>query len=148
MLNPKIQVERLSVYSIEDARALGQLSTYLYHDDPGTPIEKVFIEEIIKSPRSDILVTRHKGQIVGKGTVNLMTTELYRKVHLDNFATHINVRGQGYGAAILDEVTVWAKEVDATKISLVSDQIDAINMYERRGFVERPDRYFNLFLKD
>jgi GNAT superfamily N-acetyltransferase len=138
-------VEQLTEYSEEDVVALNGLSSYLFPHTQVMPVKQELLDAIIRSPDRVLFVARIAGRIVGKGTANLNITELYSRAHLDNFATHEAIRGQGIGSAIWDEFVRWATEKGTYKISLVSDDPDAIEFYERRGAVIRDDHYFNVF---
>lgn len=146
MANQKVIVRRVDRYSDSIAAGIGRLFPCLYPDNAGKPISKELLQAIIDSPNSEKFIALNDKEIVGTATVNLVIADLYKKVHLDNFITHPDVRGQGYGLAIWDEVIKWAHEKNAKKITLVSNNKESIEFYIHRGAIIREDSYLNVML--
>jgi GNAT superfamily N-acetyltransferase len=148
MAADEISVERLTEYSDEVAAELGAFTPYLYPERAATPVDKAQLEAIIVSPDRDMLLAVKAGRIVGKATVNLVVTESYSKVHLDNFATHEDVRGSGLGRALWEELVVWGRQRGASYLTLVTSSEAAIDFYTHRGAIESPDRYFKTAIEE
>lgn len=124
MNTPQVTVERLTAYTENDAIELGKLMSSLSTRFDGQPVSRELLETIISSPSHDQIVARLDGHIVGAATVGLvMGAGAGRHGHLEDFVTDPEIRRQGVGNKIWDEVIKWCKE-------------QGVNLY----FTSRPSR--------
>jgi len=104
-------VERLTDYSHEDAAQLGRLMPFLSDSFSGEPIDAELLGTIIASPYHDQLVARLEGRIVGAATLSLVIgAAAGKKGYLEDFVTDPDVREQGIGGKVWDEMMAWCKE--------------------------------------
>lgn len=143
-------VERLTVYSDQDTADIGKLLPYLNpkHDD--TPIDKTWLQELIASPHHDQIVARYQGRIVGIATVNILFEPAQGKIgYLESFIVDPNVRGQGIGNKIWDEIVDWCRD-KKVRLEFTSrpTREDAHRFYLKHGAVIRDTAVFRFTPKD
>ena len=129
-----IFVERLKVYSPDDAAGIGRLMPFLSKRLSGDPIKETYLRDIIDSPHHDQIVARIEARIVGSATLGtLMGTANGRQGWLNDFVTDPDTNG--VGSRIWNEITAWCKEREITRLNFVShpDRITAKHFYEARG---------------
>lgn len=111
MSNPEVHVERLKEYRPEDAAGIGRLMPFLSERLSDEPMEEDLLRAIISSPHHEQLVARLEGLIVGAATMNLlMGPGAEREGYLEDFVTDAEVRGQGIGDKIWQEMVRWCSE--------------------------------------
>jgi GNAT superfamily N-acetyltransferase len=142
----EVIVDRLKEYSEDDAAELGRLARFLSEKFDGKPIDKKLLEEIINSPYHDQLVVRIEGRIVGAATLNIvMGAAVGKSGYLEDFVTDPDVRRQGVGGRVWDEIILWCKEhdVDLDFTSKPSRE-DAHRFYLAHGAVVRETTVFHV----
>ncbi len=142
----EMYVERLEHYSDDDAADLGRLMPHLSARFTSEPIDKKLLETIINSPFHDQLVARLDGRIVGAATLSLiMGAAAGRKGYLEDFVADPDVRRQGIGKKVWDEMMNWCRErnVDLGFTSHVSREA-AHNFYHAQGAVIRDTSVFHV----
>lgn len=145
-----VHVERLSAYSDQDAIDIGALMPYLSSKNSNKPIAKSWLEEIIASPYHDQIVARFHGHIVGIATVNILFEPSYNKIgYLESFVVDPNVRGQGIGNKIWNEVEAWCRDRNVRlDFTSSSSRQDAHRFYLKHGAVIRDTTVFRFAPKD
>lgn len=108
-------VERLTIYSTQDAIEIGKLLPALSSKFTDKPVEESLLKEIISSPYHEQIVARIDGTIVGTATLSItLGTGAGRKAYLEDFVVSSDTQGQGVGSAIWDEITKWCTEHGVT----------------------------------
>ena len=106
-----VNIERLQVYSNEDAAQLGTLMTYLSDKFNGEPINEDLLNAIISSPYHEQLIARIKGRIVGAATLSItLGVAAGAKGYLEDFVVDPEARGQGVADRVWDEIMRWCSE--------------------------------------
>ncbi|HWS41339.1 MAG TPA: GNAT family N-acetyltransferase [Arenimonas sp.] len=110
---PDLNIERLKIYSAEDAAQLGTLMTFLSDKFTGEPIDRDLLEAIILSPYHEQLIARMKGRVVGAATLSItMGVAAGAKGYLEDFVLDPEVRGQGVADKVWEEMMRWCNEHD------------------------------------
>jgi GNAT superfamily N-acetyltransferase len=106
-----VTVERLTEYSPEAAEQIGILAPYLSERFNADPVDEIELRTIIDSTDYEQLVARLEGRIVGAATLSLIRGAISGKIgYLADFVTHADVRGQGAGDIIWEEMIRWCEE--------------------------------------
>mgnify|MGYP001205311056 CR=1 FL=1 len=109
----ELSVERLKVYTPEDAAGIGKLMPILSDEFSGDPIPEEHLRGIINSPSHDQLVARAQGRIVGAATLSLIFgAGAQRKAWLEDFVSDPESGIKGVGQSLWDEMLVWCSERD------------------------------------
>ncbi len=142
----EVSVNRLEQYSEADAAGLGRLARFLSEKFDGNPINKEFLEEIIRSPYHDLLIARIENRIVGAATLNILMGAAAGKIgYLEDFVTDPNVRRQGIGGKIWDEIVIWCKQHDVDlEFTSKPSREDAHRFYLARGATIRETTVFHV----
>ena len=98
------------------------------------------IEKMILSSHVEVLVATIDDTIVGSGYARIETAKPYLTHH--NYAylgfmyTHIDYRGKGINAKIIESLKDWCRSQDITELRLdvYNDNPSAIKAYEKAGF--------------
>lgn len=107
----EISIERLATYSQKDAIGIGRLMPFLSQRMNDDPIDQKLLTQIVESPYHEQIVARLNGKIVGAATLSLiMGPAVGRQARLEGFVTHPEIRGQGIGSRIWDEILLWCNE--------------------------------------
>lgn len=111
MTNLQVVVERLVVYSDEDAAGIGRLMPFLSGKFDGTPVSRELLEMIIDSSFHDQIVARFEGRIVGAATMSLIAgAAAGRAGYLEDFVVDLSVRRMGIGGKLWNEMKLWCEE--------------------------------------
>ncbi len=149
MTERELAVERIAEYSEENAAGIGRLMPFLDESFPDTPLDRELLQDIVASPFHDQLVARLDGVIVGAATMSLvMGAGGGRKAQLEDFVADPNVRGQGIGNKVWNEMLKWCEEQRATKFEFTSSDNHSVAhpFYLNRGAVIRDTNVFRLML--
>lgn len=130
----------LRVAGPDDLELFADLEAEVFAEDPWTPY---MIAEELSSPASRYwIATDASGDVVGYGGVKVGGEQ----ADVMTIGVRPHARGRGFGAAILDTLLAWSREVGAREIFLDvrPSNEGAIGLYESRGFAEigRRPRYF------
>lgn len=131
----------------DDGPQLLRLWTLLFDEDDATRDEpwrrhaRTWFAEFVGDPHVvRFPVIEVDGQIVstGIGALELGVPNPYcprgRTVRLANVITHPEHRRKGYATLVVDDVTDWARSIDADRIDL-SASPEGQSIYKRAGFV-------------
>lgn len=140
----EVVVERLAVYSEQDAIDMGKLMPVLSNKFSDGPIDKNLLREIIESPSHEQIVARLDARIVGCATLSItMGVGVGRKAYLEDFVVDPTIQGQGIGGKIWDEITKWCAEQDVNLFFTSSaEKEDAHRFYLKKGAVIRDTTVF------
>lgn len=106
-----VVIERLTKYEPNDAAGIGRLMPQLASEFTNQPIDKTWLEQVIASPYHEQLVARQGDNIVGAATLSIvMGAGMKKRGHLEDFVTDENIRGQGIGGLLWDDMMRWCKE--------------------------------------
>ena len=117
-----MKITKLEKYTPEAANQIRQLLIQLSrtHKDPGE-ISKQYIHELIASPYHDILIAQtDDDKIVGVALLSIIANFKKKKAYLEDFVTDDNIRGQGIGSKMWEEMLIWAKNHDCTELDFTS----------------------------
>lgn len=98
-----------------------------------TPWSKdAFISEIKKNMLADYIVAEKDNKIVGYGGVWFIVDE----GHITNIATHPEVRGQGIGNVIVENIISMCREKDMERMTLEVRKSNEVaqSLYKKYGF--------------
>ncbi|MEY9976490.1 N-acetyltransferase family protein [Lysinibacillus sp. RC79] len=103
-----------------------------------------FLQNIISEEKSDIFVAEIDNSIVGFLLIQELATPLYSCIVQHNYAYIMDVivggqhQNKGIGSALLQEAKKWAEErkLDYLELSVLAENIGAINLYDKHGFNE------------
>lgn len=139
-------IERLQVYSEQDAVELGLLRPYLSDGASSEPVPEAHLTSIIASPSHEQLVARmdETRHIVGAATLSVISGALTKqKGWLEDFVTDPTVEVRGIGSQIWNQMGVWCIEhnVDLEFTSRES-RTGAHDFYYNRGAETRDTTVF------
>lgn len=113
MPKPLAHIERLTAYNAEDASEIGRLMPFLSQRMSSGPVPKELLTQIITSPYHEQIVARLGDKIVGAATLSIiMGPAVGKQARLEGFVTDPEIRGQGIGSRIWDEIMKWCDEHD------------------------------------
>jgi GNAT superfamily N-acetyltransferase len=135
-----IEVRKLTVYSPEDAAAIGVLTPFVNETHDGSPIPEDVLTNIIESDRSDQFVAERQGTMVGAMTLNLLVTTTARKAYLDNLVVHPDAQREGVGHALWLAAEAWCGAQNARVLDFLSPRGSflAHDFYRAQGVEKLP----------
>lgn len=108
----------------------------LYADAFGDTAEESqqLIDYNLQREGTDIWLAEHNGQIVGTVTTTVMNNERW----ITAFATKKELRGQGFGQAVLEHVKHDAAiaQNDIVLLDVETENVCALAVYEKAGFIK------------
>ncbi len=111
MSQHQVTIERLAAYISEDAVGIGRLMPFLSKHMNGAPLSEELLTQIIESPYHEQIIARLNNKIVGTATLSIiMGPAVGKQARLEGFVTDPEIRGQGIGSRIWDEVLRWCDE--------------------------------------
>ena len=111
MPQPLVHIERLTTYNADDASGIGRLMPYLSQRMSNIPVHEALLTQIITSPYHEQIVARLGDKIVGAATLSIiMGPAVGKQARLEGFVTDPEIRGQGIGSRIWDEIMKWCDE--------------------------------------
>lgn len=117
-----MKITKLEKYTPEATDQIRQLLIQLSrtHKDPGE-ISESFIREIIASPYHDILIAQtNDDKIIGVALLSIIANFKKKKAYLEDFVTDDNIRGQGIGSKMWEEMLAWAKDHNCAELDFTS----------------------------
>ncbi|PWL37502.1 GNAT family N-acetyltransferase [Flagellimonas aquimarina] len=104
------------------------------------PISYYDLKQIIQDENSCVLVVETKGQVIASGYAipkkarHYLDHEYY--AYLGFMFTHVDFRGKGLNARIVEELKDWSKSngYKEVRLTVYEDNIPAIKAYEKVGF--------------
>ena len=117
-----MKITKLDKYTPETANQIRQLLIQLSrtHKDPGE-ISKQYLHELIASPHHDILIAQtDDDKIVGVALLSIIANFKKKKAYLEDFVTDDNIRGQGIGSKMWEEMLIWAKNHNCAELDFTS----------------------------
>lgn len=117
-----MKITKLDKYTPEAANQIRQLLIQLSrtHKDPGE-ISKQYIRELIASSYHDILIAQtDDDKIVGVALLSIIANFKKKKAYLEDFVTDDNIRGQGIGSKMWEEMLIWAKNHNCAELDFTS----------------------------
>jgi GNAT superfamily N-acetyltransferase len=104
------------------------------------PISYYDLKQIIQDENSCVLVVETKGQVIASGYAvpkkarHYLDHEYY--AYLGFMFTHVDLRGKGLNARIVEELKDWSKSngYKEVRLTVYEDNIPAIKAYEKVGF--------------
>lgn len=133
-----VEVGCLERATASDAEQLGTLMSDLSENSTGQPVSLSLLDQIISHPDSDQLVARMHGRIVGAATLQAIKAPVGSKAWLEDFvvSSEPEVRGQGVGYKLWQEVEAWCKERSLPLYFLSHPRrIEAHAFYARQGAI-------------
>ncbi len=145
-----IHVERLQVYTPEDAAGIGQVMQHLSSKATGEPIDEGLLRTTIDSPLHDQFVARlgDDPRIVGAATLSIILGPVAGKqAWLNDFVSDPEVKG-GVGSALWTALGQRCVELEAYRLNFTSNQhrVAAHHFYAKHGCVTRDDT--SIYLKN
>jgi GNAT superfamily N-acetyltransferase len=145
----EIEVEQVCEYSPEIAAGIGALMPDLNPQLSDQPISEDVLRKTIESADREQLIARLNGRIVGAATLNLIYGPAEgKRGWLEGFVVSSaqNVRGQGVGYKLWQEMEKWCEERSAT-LCFIShpERVEAHDFYDRQGAESRDTTLFIAF---
>jgi ribosomal protein S18 acetylase RimI-like enzyme len=144
-------IERVSAASEELVEAMARLVPQLSSSAAAPDLDA--LERIATAPGSSLLVARVAS--LGEAIVGSLTLVIYRiptGLHavIEDVVVDESARGQGVGAALLEEAVWIAQGHGARHVNLTSrpSREAANRMYERAGFVRRETNVYRKSIED
>lgn len=110
---------------------------FLRESAPSVEDERRFVQQMLASPRSVLLVAEVDEQIVGM--LDFHGHPEPQRAHAGEFGMSSTKqwRGRGVGTRLLERLLEWAREQHLRRVELrvLSNNAGAIRLYERFGFV-------------
>ena len=146
-------MEIREVNTIEEARECDKLLTELIRDeitynkniDP-TFVVKNYFENLYMKDNNLLLIAVENNNISGYIFVREIKEEGFKNVMLiDGLYVNEEYRNQGIASKLIEESLKWIKEQgsEAVKIKVMSDNIKAVNLYQKFGFTELSKELIN-----
>ncbi len=108
-----MSIERLTDYSLIDARGIGNLMPMLSSRFTAEAIPEERLRRIIESPDADQLVARLNSRIVGAATLSIVYgAAMDRMAYLEDFVVDTEVRGLGIGRKLFSGAKQWVVDRD------------------------------------
>ena len=136
-------IERVAGESENVTRGPGDLDITLEQ-------ERAFLKECATTPNSIYLVAEIAGEIVGG--INFSGGKRPRIRHTGEFGVSVVKKywGLGIGSLLLDSLITWAREggiVRKINLRVRTDNLPAIHLYEKHGFVREGRVTRELFIR-
>jgi GNAT superfamily N-acetyltransferase len=137
-----VTVERVTEATDELVEAFGRLVPQLSPDHGGPTRSE--LADVVAAPGTFVLVARGDDGIVGTLTLLVYRIPTGSRGWIHDVVVDDAARGQGVGAALVEEALRLAMEAGAASVHLTAraHRQAAHRMYQRMGFVERPSRVF------
>lgn len=146
-------MEIREVNTIEEARECDKLLTELIRDeitynkniDP-TFVVKNYFENLYMKDNNLLLIAVENNNISGYIFVREIKEEGFKNAMLiDGLYVNEECRNQGIASKLIEESLKWIKEQgsEAVKIKVMSDNIKAVNLYQKFGFTELSKELIN-----
>lgn len=122
-------------------RAVGGESGNLTFGAEGLPVtveeETAFLEKNAASPRSIMLLAKEDGEIIGDGHIEAFSRRLSHRAGL-GITVRKKAWGRGVGTALMERLIAHAREqeLEIIELQVRSDNLRAIRLYEKFGFVK------------
>lgn len=146
----EISVERLQVYTPEDAAEIGRLMPHLSESFNDDPIPEDILRQIIESDDRAQFVARVSSRVVGAATLNtIVGVGSGRKAWLEDFVSDPNSGQRGVGQAIWTEMERWCRERDINTLEFTSrpSRGAAHNFYLKNGVQIRDTTAFRKLIE-
>ena len=141
-----ISVERLKVYSYNDAVDLGKLRPYLSKGAGEHPVDEAQLRSVIESPYHEQLAARlnDSQRIIGAATLSIIAGPLMgNKGWLEEFVTDPTTGIKGVGRAIWNEMGIWCIE-NGVELEFTSrpERLAAHTFYRKQNAIVYPTTVF------
>lgn len=104
------------------------------------PISYYNIEELITSPKSEVIVAVYEKKIIASSYVKILRAKAYLKhvnyAYLGFMYVKPEFRGKGINSFIIEEIKNWCakKEIYELRLDVYASNMPAIKAYEKSGF--------------
>ena len=161
-----IEVKRLTKYDEKIAAEMGKLAVSLSSKDPGTPIDKKWMEDIIASPWHDQLLAFDDDKLVGMATMSIVMgshigryksdgdvvrEDIGRNAYLEDLVVSKECQGKGVGGVLWDAIVAWGREKKARRLEFSSSGQEkkgsAVGFYLHKGAKIRETNFFRIELQ-
>lgn len=141
-----VNLERLAAYTHEDAADIGRLMPFLSQRMEDKPMSEVLLTQIIESPYHEQIVARLNNKIIGTATLSIiMGPAVGKQARLEGFVTDPQIRGQGIGTLIWEEILRWCNEHDVDlEFTSNAKRKTAHDFYLARGATIRDTTVFHV----
>ena len=137
-----MKVERVTAATDELVEAFTRLLPQLSPGRAGPTLGE--LGSVVSAPGTNVLVARDGGVIVGTLTLLLYRIPTGPRGWIHDVVVDEAARGQGAGAALVDEALRLAEAAGVASVHLTAraHREAAHRMYRRLGFVEHPSEVF------
>jgi len=116
-----IEVKTLKKYDAKIATEMGKVLTSLTQNYSGDPVDKQWLEKVIKSPWHDQFMAYDGDQLVGMATMTMIFSPTVGQVaYLEDMVVKTNIQSRGVGTALWNAITDWAREKGARRLEFTS----------------------------
>ncbi|QCR32723.1 GNAT family N-acetyltransferase [Lysinibacillus sp. SGAir0095] len=110
--------------------------------------QEKFIERVLADHRSTMLVAEVDAQLAG--FIAAIGNNLERTKHRASIVIGLleEFRGQGIGKSLFEQIFMWAKEANITRLELtvIKENQRAFNLYRKMGFVLEGEKVHSLMI--
>ncbi|MET9486187.1 GNAT family N-acetyltransferase [Nocardia sp. NPDC006630] len=137
-----VTVEVLTVVDEEIVEAFDRLLPQL--SSTAQRLDREALARLIAAESTTMLVARGGGKIVGTLSLVMFAIPSGLRARVEDVVVDDSARGQGVGAALLEEAKVRAHDAGARTLDLTSraSRTSANRLYERLGFRPRESRVY------
>ena len=116
-----IEIKTLDKYETKVAAEIGKVLTSLTQNYSGEPLDKKWLESVIKSPWHDIFLAYDGDQLVGSATMSMIFSPTVGKVaYLEDMVVKTDIQSRGVGTALWNAIVKWADDKGARRIEFTS----------------------------
>jgi GNAT superfamily N-acetyltransferase len=140
MMNGSVKI-RPAIQTDIDAMSqlLSQLFTIETDYVPDEDKQRRGLQMLLDALGAYVLVVEEQGSIIGMATVQVLvsTAEGGHVGLVEDVVVDKEYRGRGVGAALLDQLTVWAEDNGLTRLQLAADRDNsgALQFYAAKGWM-------------
>ncbi len=139
-----VTVETLTVIDDEIVEAFARLVPQL--SSTAKQLDREALERLVSAESTTVLVARSGEQVVGTLSLVMFPIPSGLRARIEDVVVDDSARGQGVGAALIEEAKGRARDAGARTVDLTSraERVAANRLYERLGFRVRESRVYRV----
>jgi GNAT superfamily N-acetyltransferase len=134
-----IEIKCLTKYDEKLAAEMGKLLMQLSTKWDGSPVDRKWIEDVVKSPWHDeLLAFDENGKLVGMASMStVMGAKIGQNAYLEDFVVDSECRGQGVGTKMWNAILNWGREKKCKRLEFTASgnhkKAGAAQFYAKMG---------------
>ncbi|UGT43653.1 GNAT family N-acetyltransferase [Nocardia yamanashiensis] len=139
-----VTVETLTVIDDEIVEAFARLVPQL--SGTARQLDREALGRLVSAESTTVLVARSGEKIVGTLSLVMFPIPSGLRARIEDVVVDDSARGQGVGAALIEEAKARARDAGARTVDLTSraERVAANRLYERLGFRVRESRVYRV----